>query len=135
MIELELNDVTEHLGKPWERAAIGPDSFDCWGLVRWCLDKAEIKYEIDVDYDFPNGINHEFSKSLSEWKEIAEPENNCIVYGYRGDVPVHIGFVIDSWVFHAIGEEGMKHDGYVALTKLRNFKRLYQRIRFYKWQR
>ena len=24
---------TEYIGKPWERMARGPDTFDCWGLV------------------------------------------------------------------------------------------------------
>lgn len=133
MDKFTLEDAQPLLGLPWKRGADGPDEYDCWGLVKFCLQKIGISFKLEVDYSFPNGIDSEFERSLGYWKSISVPEDNCIVYGYKGKVPVHIGFVIDGWVLHSVGENDSK--GYIALTKIKNFKRLYNCVRFYKWQR
>lgn len=133
MDKLEINDIQSLLGLPWERGAEGPKSYDCWGLVKHCLQKIGIEVKLDVDYDFPKGMQEEFNQSLAYWVELPEPEDNCIIYGYKGGLPCHIGFVIDNWVFHALGEEN--NSGYVVMTKLKTFKRLYSDVRFFKWQK
>ena len=132
MVKLTLDDIKPLLGLPWVRGANGPDEFDCWGLVKWCLDEIGISHSVNVDYSFPNGIEEEFSKSLGSWVKIDSPENNCIAYGYKGSLPCHIGFVIDGFIFHSVGD--INSPGYVAITKISNFKRLYREVRFYKWQ-
>lgn len=131
MHKLELDNVNHLLGKPWVRGASGPECFDCWGLVKWCLNELSIPILFDVDYEFPYGIENEFKNSLGYWNEIDYPENNCLIYGYVGDTPCHIGIVIDGYVFHSIGDE--TDGGSVVLTKLKNFKKMYSKIGFYKW--
>jgi len=131
--KIEINDIEHLLGKPWVRAAEGPDAYDCWGLVKHILSLMGKDYEyIKIDYNFPNGIEHEFSEGLKFWDELEEASENCIVFGYRGNIPIHIGFVVGSWVVHSVGDECTP--GSVALTKLKNFKRLYNRIGFFTWR-
>lgn len=132
MGNIELKDIQHLLGKPWELRGLGPDSFDCWGIVKWCLEKLNISVNPEVDYNFPSGIGEEFKKNSQIWTEIKKPENNCIVYGYSGGVICHIGFIINKFVLHAVGNESSK--GYVALTKIANFKRLYSEVKYFKCQ-
>lgn len=129
---LKLSDIDGLIGLPWSRGAMGTDSFDCWGLVKYCLELKGIDVNHAVDYTFKEGISSEFELGYECMEEIPSMENNCIIYGYNRDgLPTHIGMVIDGYVFHAVGEEGK--EGSVMLTKLRAFKKLYKEVRFFKW--
>lgn len=129
---LEISDVKHLIGLPWKRAATGPDSYDCWGLVLHCLKLMNVRTDIKVNYGFPEGIETEFLHSLPNW-QLTEfgKHNNCIVYCYRGEFPAHIGFVIGGFVLHSDGDD--KRPGEIKLNTVRSMKKVFTKLEFYTW--
>ena len=69
---MNAEDVNGYIGLPWVDGATGPDSYDCWGLLRWIQ------------------VNH-FSRSLPDLPTLPEETRNL----YRGQIESGAWTVID----------------------------------------
>lgn len=121
--------MTEHwalkyLGKPWEPGKSGPDSYDCWGLVRAVYAK---KYLvdlpiIDVDPGSPHGIRKAIARDAnrSGWIETPFPVEGDIVVMSQGNIPHHIGVYLSlpegGHIIHAVEGAGVVVQGKSSLS-------------------
>ena len=90
-------NILDYLGKPWVRFGRGPDSFDCWGLVRHYYAR-EFSLELPLHIIAPERLA-EVVKTMrsaleSEWIEIDEPQDNCLVVMSSKRQPHHVGVCI-----------------------------------------
>ena len=46
----------KYIGRPWVAGAQGPDSFDCWGFVRYVL-KHEYGHDVPQVYSLNSSLN------------------------------------------------------------------------------
>lgn len=88
---------TQYIGMPWVRGAHGPDSFDCWGFVRFIL---HLHYGIYVpNFDIPDN-QLEASKlmlhstELTNWRIVPDIGDGHIVMMAKRSIPLHIGICI-----------------------------------------
>jgi len=112
----------ELIGKPWKLGASGPDSFDCWGLVRY----VQRQY---FGRDIPRlGINSldrravidmfRSTDNFRQWDRITVGdglvESDCVVMSPSRD-PIHVGVVVyvDNMfgVIHSIDPVGVLYTG------------------------
>ena len=73
-------DVEKYVGKPFEDRGRGPDSFDCWGLVKAIFQERGIDipdYEISCFQTRTIGAQMEISRD--EWHRLDEPGVPCLV--------------------------------------------------------
>jgi cell wall-associated NlpC family hydrolase len=85
------------IGKQYRHGANGPDSFDCWGLVRYVL---QTHYKINVpEFDVPddwytaNKILTQTSE-LANWRKVDTMAEGQVVMMARREHPVHIGLAV-----------------------------------------
>lgn len=81
-------------GKPYAFGGRGPDSFDCWGLVHFCMRKF---FKLDPP-QYPSVMGEtqkiksiQESISSSVWQEIERPEPGCMVAMGRSKQFNHVG--------------------------------------------
>lgn len=133
-----LSDIDRYLGAPWVRGAEGPDTFDCWGWVKYCLNKIGYGHTLDIDYRFPNGLDGEFiqARKNNHWVQVDSRSDNAIVFCYRGEVATHIGIMVEGMFSHAIGNKDRfgNEIGSVQLTQLPAIKRMFTKLEFLQWQ-
>lgn len=101
-------DLGSYIGKPWSKGKCGPDSYDCFGLVR---DVAEKKFNFSIPYINPEeigGIRDIIRKIQNEdnWKDFEKvkdkkPQNGDLVRLFKNCGPLHIGIYIDGKVLHS----------------------------------
>ncbi len=91
---------TSHLGKKWVSGARGPDTFDCWGLLRWNY-KTRLGIELP---EFP-GVEAKDQETVSEmirehtcvgpfaqeWHRLSKPVDMCAVAMGQSDLLTHCG--------------------------------------------
>lgn len=103
------------IGKPYAFGAIGPDKFDCWGVVHWkfkTVDNIELPGFAEIATDNVNkfissrirGMHHDI---LSHWVDLEHPEDGCVVFmGKRPEkMYTHVGIWVSAdggYVIHAI---------------------------------
>jgi hypothetical protein len=90
-------NILDYLGKPWVRFGRGPDSFDCWGLVRHF-------YAQEFDLDLPLHVIAperlaEVVKTMrssleNDWVQVEEMQENCLVVMSSKRQPHHVGACI-----------------------------------------
>ncbi|MBF0428889.1 MAG: C40 family peptidase [Magnetococcales bacterium] len=96
----------EYLGAPWVSGASGPESYDCWGLVRAVYrDRFGIKLPIvEVKEKIPSAVRH-------DWRETKTPEDGDGVIMSTGTSPHHVGlFVVTpdgNYVLHSVEGAGV----------------------------
>ena len=137
MTETDLRDLVDSvLYKPYEVAARGPDSFDCWGLVHYFYKQA-----LNIDLPTFAGLNiarKELPSMISinlkngHWVKLDKPENLCIVVMGKNFLRNHIGVFLDD--FNGVCLHAAEKTGVIGQTiqnlKISNFKT----IEFYRWQ-
>lgn len=82
----------QYLGKPWESGAQGPDSFNCWGLVR-TVAKAHFGFEpplIVIDESIGSAVRAAFRTHP------AHAQYQCVTHPIAGDI-VEMGSAKDMW--------------------------------------
>lgn len=91
--------LAKYIGLPFEPLGRGPDSYDCWGLVRhFYQEEFEISlpdlngYETVKQHRAISGLV-EFEKP--RWKPAEAEFGNVIVFNMAGR-PVHVGIAIDN---------------------------------------
>jgi hypothetical protein len=126
--------INEYIGKEWGLGCVGPDRFDCLGLVREIQDK---KYgikipEISVDSERLISVIRAMKghDAWLEWIRIDSPEDGCLVKLYRQAEPDHIGVWVDAdggGILHSSRKNGVQFDRPFALMAMG-----WERIEYYR---
>jgi len=101
-------DVAEYVGIPYENGALGPNSFNCWGL----LVHVERKYfNVSmpvVDIECPEECAELFRMKLrgGDWCNVIDPVDGDAVL-LRGGTAPHVGIYVHGGVLHALEGVGV----------------------------
>lgn len=86
------------IGKPYKRGAMGPDAYDCWGLVRWVFAQ---RYGILMpvvnvgDDTLDNVAAIKRASEVSGWQPVADPTaadgDIVLMHGPEGR---HVGVMV-----------------------------------------
>jgi cell wall-associated NlpC family hydrolase len=91
---------TELIGIPFERGGRGPDSFDCYGLCRYIIERDQgVKVP---DYGAPEdaGMIHALMVGSREfWRRLDYPKEGALVMFKTGRFIAHCGIVIPDYRF------------------------------------
>lgn len=104
--------INDLIGKPFESQARGPDSFDCWGLVKEVYSRYGLYLpDYSISAYACDQIQHEIdgAKTNQEWEQIKEPTVPCLVL-LKGDITFtqHIGIYVGKGKFlHASSKHGV----------------------------
>jgi cell wall-associated NlpC family hydrolase len=90
----------QYLGKPWESGAQGPDTFNCWGLVRHVQRTVFNRHLplIMVDDLDPSVIIDTFQThgEYVHWQQVDVPsEGDCVITKSSPTKPEHVGIWVD----------------------------------------
>jgi cell wall-associated NlpC family hydrolase len=104
----------KYIGRPWEKGAQGPDSFDCWGFVRY-FNKEHYGIDvpiIDTDADNMRAVIRDMRghSELSNWIKVKRPREGDAVQMAHCKYPSHVGVWLDAdsgGVLHCIRGEGV----------------------------
>lgn len=101
----------DYIGKPWGRAASGPQAFDCWGLVVR-VQESRFGTSMPAIAEQP-GTLRELADAIQQhqggWLAVTRPRDGDIVLMARRKIPVHIGV----WIT-ANGHGGVLHSSELA---------------------
>jgi len=124
-------NIMDYLGKPWANGASGPDSFDCWGLVRAVYSTRGIELPVvDVDAHRALEVRHAFA-IRDNWALVDTPSEFSAVLMSKSKHPDHVGVWLPEnggAVLHSIQGAGVVLSNKMAL-KLMGFNVL----GFYRW--
>lgn len=124
----------EYIGKEWVSGKSGPDTFDCWGLVRYVQKNhfQRIVPEIIIDADNVKDVVKTFAthEELNNWREVDHPKDGDCILMSQNTRPNHVGVWIqvdrDGGVLHACKGIG------VVFTPIRYLENLgYNLLGFY----
>ena len=104
----------KYIGRQWVAGAQGPDSFDCWGFVRYAL-KHEYGYDVpqvNVNPECLRGVLHAFRTDLAfqAFVEVEKPQDGDVVLMRQAKNPVHCGLWLEidgGGVLHCVRESGV----------------------------
>lgn len=112
-----LNDIAPLIGTPFEYGGRGPDTYDCWGLVRLLLRWDGITapdYHSDDNY---RKIAASMDRQMHLWRKCESAPGRVILFRVRG-LPCHVGYQIDKRRFVHTWEGS----GGVLIEKLRDWE-------------
>lgn len=120
-----------YLRKPYADGAMGPDSFNCWGLVR------AVRHDI---YGLP--LLPEYGRKISPSSESQSDYLACsglmrecgpivgaIAAAFRGLICVHVGLVVEYNSRLSILETNSNTGA--RITKIKDFERRYSKVIYY----
>lgn len=121
------------IGVKWVDRACSFESVDCWGLVILYY-----RHVLGIELANINGYkaktitiqNAAIPESLRNWKPCHQ-FNNSVFLAYVGDIPSHVGIVIDNYALHAKGDE--IQGGQVQLNRLDAIEKTYTKIEYYQY--
>lgn len=106
--------VYKYLGKPWSRDGVGPDSYNCWNLVR-AVHRERFGRELsDFEYEPGSGVSRKFAsqdvemEKLGNWVKVDSPiEGDAVLLG-RAHRACHVGVWVGAaapgpgYVLHSV---------------------------------
>jgi len=103
-----------YLGLPWVSGHAGPDSFDCWGLVRY-VQKNHFNLDLPsivVEADNIRAVVKEFTGNdeLKNWIKVESPLNGDCLLLSQNKEPTHVGIWLDvdsGGLLHAVQGAGV----------------------------
>ncbi|WP_186169785.1 NlpC/P60 family protein [Burkholderia gladioli] len=124
-------DANRYINLPWESGAVGPDAFDCWGLLRWVqLHHFGIRLPALPALVEDRRLLYLDEVNAGRWQPCTAPFHGCGVLLRGGDRP-HVGVWLDldaGGVLHA--QEGAG----VIFTERSNMKRMgYPRATYFRF--
>jgi cell wall-associated NlpC family hydrolase len=89
------DDANQYIGRPWADGARGPDSFDCWGLLRW-VQLCHFGLTLPDLPSLPDERRDLYRAQMDSaaWRVIEQPVHGCGVLLRGGDRP-HVGVYLD----------------------------------------
>lgn len=120
------------IGKAWANGGNGPDTYDCWGLVRAYY--REVRGTplpvVDVDAAQTLAVRHAFADhpELSSWQAVDAPHEGDAVLMGKNQRPDHVGLWLGGGVLHSIQGGGviyttplmLRHSGWNILGNYRH---------------
>ena len=104
----------KYIGLPWVAGRQGPDSFDCWGFVRWVLahEYGHIVPPVNINPDNLRDVLRAFKEDLAfqAFKEVEKPQDGDVVLMRQSKNPVHAGLWLDvdgGGVLHCVRDSGV----------------------------
>lgn len=109
------------IGKAWENGAIGPEAYDCWGLVRSYYKQVRgIELPVvDVDAAQSMAVRHAFAghPELSSWQVVDSPAEGDAVLMGPNNRPNHVGLWVNGGVLHSVKGGGVIYTNPMMLRK------------------
>lgn len=114
----------QYVGRPFAEKGLGPDSFNCWGLLRWvylhhhpqrhALPTYEHLYESTNDRDTLAEIIS--GEKQQKWREVTDPQDfDAVLIRMRG-VPMHVGIVTKKGhMLHCCHGIGTSHERFDSM--------------------
>ncbi len=126
----------KYIGRPWVAGAQGPDSFDCWGLVRFVL-LHEYGYNVPPVNINPNNLRDVLSAfhadlAFQAFVEVDKPQDGDVVLMRQAKNPVHAGIWLDvdgGGVLHCVREIGVVFQDIASLNLCGWFLHSYYRVK------
>lgn len=124
------------IGKPYEPGGQGPESFDCWGLVRHVYSNL---FGVDLQ-DFSHiyardlkacSTQFEAAADSADWVQLSQPCHGCVVAMSRSKVLHHVGVWLDidgGLCLHALDGQSV-----VAQSLQRLQQQRFAKILFFKY--
>ncbi len=121
------NTVAEHWAKqyiithrPWVNGAQGPDSFDCWGLVRYVYKHHFniILPTFDIDANCLKAVALAIADGQQHWQQVESPKDGDVVLLAHAKYPSHIGIWLDvdrGGVLHCVRKAGVVFSDLIKL--------------------
>ena len=113
-----------YLGRPWVLGATGPESYDCWGLVRdvfraRCgVEIAAAGFESEAPRTLIEGIKG--YPAWAQWREVETPAELDAVLMAQSRHPVHVGLwignALSGLVLHTTKSGGVVVQGRASLA-------------------
>lgn len=125
--------INKVIGTKWVDRASTFDEMDCWGLVILYYQHVlgiELKTITGYQSKKTTIQNEAIPESLRNWKP-CEKSNNAVFLAYVGDIPSHVGVVIDNHMLHAKGNE--IQGGQVQYNKLEAIEKAYTKVEYYQY--
>jgi cell wall-associated NlpC family hydrolase len=95
MIEEDTDFCFQLIGKPWVSGASGPDSFDCWGLLRYVLQERRgvslAAYAGVTQSGLIQMVKNAETEAKAHWSKISSPLHLCGVGMSRNKRIEHVG--------------------------------------------
>jgi len=123
----------DYIGREWVSGAQGPDTFDCWGFLRYVQrERFGINIPVvDLDDVDPRIALRAFNGNR-QWLRVSSPqEGDCVRLSYSTDP--HVGVWIDAdggGLLHCVEHTGVIFNNLSAL-RLNGWKR----IKYYRYSR
>jgi cell wall-associated NlpC family hydrolase len=97
-------EANAYIGLPWVDGGRGPESFDCWGLLRWIQEK-HFDLVLPALPSVPDATRELYRAQMESgaWSVITRPVHGCGALLRGGDRP-HVGVYLDldgGGVLHA----------------------------------
>lgn len=108
-------------GKPWANRACAFDALDCWGLVvLYYRNVLGLELHHMPGYEADSNFVTCYEQEVTAWRSVPAPVTGCIAVFYRGQVPAHIGVMVNPVkCLHSRGELGfVRQDSPRALLKV-----------------
>ena len=113
----------KYIGRPWVAGAQGPNSFDCWGFVRYVL-KEEYGYDVpqvNVNPECLRDVLMAFRTDLAftAFEEVDAPQDGDVVLMRQAKHPVHAGLWLDidgGGVLHSVRGNGVVFQNVISLN-------------------
>jgi cell wall-associated NlpC family hydrolase len=127
--------IDELQGKPWTLGANGPDTFDCWGLVRH-IYKQVFDIELPViqaDHDSALYLAR-FMKQTEHRKRLKQVQHPChgaVVLMSGNNHPTHVGVYLEvdrGGILHCMESAGVRFDRVATLPQLG-----WGQLSYYEW--
>ena len=111
----------KYIGRPWANGASGPESFDCYGLVRavYAAERGIDLPVICVDAHAPMAVRHAMASQseYSHWIEIdGAPQDFDVVLMSAARHPHHVGVWVAGGMLHAVEGAGVVHQSRASLA-------------------
>lgn len=101
-------DYMDLLGLPFERGARGPNSYDCYGLVRVMFARAGIIVPDFVSPGSVEAIESLISSASRSWRKVPIGTVGALVTFRVDGAGAHVGYMLPNDRFiHAIEPEGV----------------------------
>ena len=91
---------THLIGTPFRRGARGPDEFDCYGLVKFLIERATGREVPDYQSPTDSGTTHALMITSREfWHRLPGQQVGSMVFFRIGREVCHVGYVISNGLF------------------------------------
>ena len=97
---MTLHWAAAYIGKPWRLGAVGPDEFDCWGLLRHAFHArtGHLVPAIPHDADDQLARMRDFERhpERARWRKVDAPQELDAVLMAHARYPSHVGLWVDA---------------------------------------